>query len=121
VSRIDPEKSLASYRDCLGGRDTGTVICSGRAVSINGELKEVALSAALWSLSGFPFAISTLKVLSIGASQRKNEPELLYHSAAAYHGGKTDVAASHFVQVPVASPTGVERRRAGDPKGVSGF
>ena len=40
-----PDKSLASYRDYLGGKDTGTAICSGRGSFDRGDLKEVALSA----------------------------------------------------------------------------
>jgi hypothetical protein len=39
------DKSLAPYRDCLGGRDTGTVIRWGRGSFDRGDLKEVAGAA----------------------------------------------------------------------------
>jgi len=38
-------KSLAPYRDCLGGKDTGTVICWGRGSFDRGDLKEAAGAA----------------------------------------------------------------------------
>src|SRR5258708_20181581 len=44
-SRIGPRKSLAPYRDCLGGKDTGTVICWGRGSFDRGDLKEAAGAA----------------------------------------------------------------------------
>jgi hypothetical protein len=37
--------SLAPYRDCLGGKDTGTVICWGRGSFDRGDLKEAAGAA----------------------------------------------------------------------------
>jgi len=42
---ITPGKSLAPYRDCLGGKDTGTVICWGRGSFDRGDLKEAAGAA----------------------------------------------------------------------------
>ena len=36
------ELRLAPYRVCLGGKDTGTVICWGRGSFDRGDLKEVA-------------------------------------------------------------------------------
>ena len=42
---ISPAKSLAPYRDCLGGKDTGTVICWGRGSFDRGDLKEAAGAA----------------------------------------------------------------------------
>jgi hypothetical protein len=45
ATEIRTRKSLASYRDCLGGEDMGAVICSGRGSFDRGDLKEVALSA----------------------------------------------------------------------------
>jgi hypothetical protein len=39
---INAGKSLAPYRDCLGGKDTGAVICWGRGSFDRGDLKEAA-------------------------------------------------------------------------------
>jgi hypothetical protein len=43
--RIRNDKSLAPYRDCLGGKDTGKVICWGRGSFDRGDLKEAAGAA----------------------------------------------------------------------------
>src|SRR5260370_5799116 len=45
LSTISNGKSLAPYRDCLGGKDTGTVICWGRGSFDRGDLKEAAGAA----------------------------------------------------------------------------
>ncbi len=45
VDRIRADKSLAPYRDCLGGKGTGTVIGSGRGSFDRGDLKEVGGAA----------------------------------------------------------------------------